>query len=95
MPTLLSVLLALALVACESGPKGKPAPAERVCEKMEDCDYRYDLVEECEDQLLEDGKGGEACDDRDAYLRCIRPCLDDACAEFEYCEFDCYADHCQ
>lgn len=95
MSSLRLLFLGLVLVGCESSPKGKPAKADRVCDKMEDCDYRYDLVEECEDQLLEDGKGGEACQDRDAYLRCIHPCLDESCADFEYCEFDCYQAWCQ
>jgi hypothetical protein len=87
-----SALLALLLIGCAGSPKGKPAPADKVCEKMENCDYRYDLVEECDDQLLE---GGETCRDPEDYLRCIRPCLDDTCADFEYCEFDCYQQFCQ
>jgi hypothetical protein len=95
MSSLRPLLLCLGLLACADGPKGKPAKAEAVCEKMETCDFRYGSDDECEDELLEDGKGGEACRDRDAYLRCIRPCLDEACSEFEYCEFDCYADWCQ
>jgi hypothetical protein len=45
-------------------PGGPPAEPAEVCDKMEECGYRYEQVDECEDQLLEDGEGGAVCADR-------------------------------
>lgn len=89
--------LALLLVGCLEfdEPNGPAAEPERVCDKMEDCDYRYEQVNECEDQLLEDGEGGAVCADREAYLKCIRPHLKGPCSDFEVGEYDCYVAWCE
>ena len=86
--------LAIAATACLGSGGGKAANPDQVCAKMEECDYRYDHKEECKEELLEDGKRGEVCGNRDSYLRCIRPCLDDTCSDFEACEYDCYEARC-
>jgi hypothetical protein len=86
--------LTLLLVGCLGGAGGKPASPDEVCAKMEECDYRYDHEDECREELLEDGKGGEVCGDRSNYMKCIRPCLKDSCSDFEVCEYDCYEARC-
>jgi len=79
-------------LACASDEE--KASVEAICAMVDACPSYDWTLDECNDGWLNNSNYGTYCEAEAEYLRCVDPCLDLTCDEFEQCEASCWLDTC-